>query len=330
MPFIFRWYRNSFLASLVSITGCACIFGGITAGVEGFKREFSADYIFGGVVLIAVGILLNVWAGKISENKARKKAEKMANQAAGLSGNAGQTIASEANAANTAARPSAYTGATETTGQRAAYSEKASEPQPRREPFGASRSSGADSFSDAYVAGMGASSANASANGKANVNAMTLEQVLELARRYGDSGLYKQQLDILRHGEELYPQNAEIRNLEGIAWRNLGDCGQAFTCYQKAMELEPDNPVFISNAAIARMSGGDAQEALSLFERALPLLKRANNANYPSALANYALALAKCGYSENAVRCLREAEQLGYPNVAGLRSMLEGMGIFYH
>ena len=60
MPFIFRWYRNSFLASLVSITGCACIFGGITAGVEGFKREFSADYIFGGVVLIAVGILLNV------------------------------------------------------------------------------------------------------------------------------------------------------------------------------------------------------------------------------------------------------------------------------
>ena len=96
------------------------------------------------------------------------------------------------------------------------------------------------------------------------------------------------------------------------------------------MELEPQNALYVSNCAIALMSGDNAREALGMFEKALPMLRQENSPNYATVLANYALALGKCGYSDNAVRCLREAEQMGYPNVAIIRTELEKLGIYYH
>lgn len=96
----------------------------------------------------------------------------------------------------------------------------------------------------------------------------------------------------------------------------------------KAVDISPENGTYILNYAIALTTGGNAGEALKWFENALPKLKE--HPNYPIALANYALALGKCGYADNGIRCLKQAEQAGYHNIQGLREQLEGMGIFYH
>lgn len=58
------WYKNSFLASLVSIIGCITAVGGIAT--------FSED-VAGAIALIAVGVALAIWGRSISKNKSFKK-----------------------------------------------------------------------------------------------------------------------------------------------------------------------------------------------------------------------------------------------------------------
>jgi hypothetical protein len=59
-----RWYKNSFLASVVSIIGCAAILVGIYSIVD--------ETIVEGVIAIVVGLALAIWGKQISENKAFK------------------------------------------------------------------------------------------------------------------------------------------------------------------------------------------------------------------------------------------------------------------
>ena len=58
-----RWYKNSFLASLVSIIGCLMIVGGIAS--------FGADVVTA-IIFIVIGFALAVWGKNISDNKAFK------------------------------------------------------------------------------------------------------------------------------------------------------------------------------------------------------------------------------------------------------------------
>ena len=159
---------------------------------------------------------------------------------------------------------------------------------------------------------------------------MSAEDMIRLANQYGDAGDYRQQLFILRDAQAKYPDVPGIYNLMGIAHRNLGDREEAIDCYRKAAELDPNNGTFLANTGVALLSAGKAEEALPWFEKGLPLMKRSNNASYPVSLGNYALALAESGYAENAVRCLKEAAQLGYANAETVRRRLEELGIYYH
>lgn len=59
-----RWYKNSFLASVVSIIGCLAIL----AGIYGIVDETIAE----GVVCIVIGLALAIWGKQISESKAFK------------------------------------------------------------------------------------------------------------------------------------------------------------------------------------------------------------------------------------------------------------------
>lgn len=59
------WYKNSFLASVVSMFGCAIVLVGIYACIDG---EWG-----GGLGMIVLGIPLIAWGGIISENKKFKK-----------------------------------------------------------------------------------------------------------------------------------------------------------------------------------------------------------------------------------------------------------------
>ena len=58
-----RWYKNSFLASLVSIIGCLLILGGIAT----FSESIGAA-----ILIIVIGLALAVWGKIISDNKAFK------------------------------------------------------------------------------------------------------------------------------------------------------------------------------------------------------------------------------------------------------------------
>lgn len=58
------WYKNSFLASLVSILGCVMVMGGIAT----FGEDAGAAIIF-----IIIGIAMAIWGKSISEDKAFKK-----------------------------------------------------------------------------------------------------------------------------------------------------------------------------------------------------------------------------------------------------------------
>ena len=64
---IIRYYRNSFLASLVSITGYTFIYLAIMGLIEGAPEA---------LIFVAIGIPLIFLASKISERKAQKKAQK--------------------------------------------------------------------------------------------------------------------------------------------------------------------------------------------------------------------------------------------------------------
>lgn len=59
-----RWYKNSFLASVVSIVGCVAILAGIYSIVDETVTE--------GVIAIIVGLALAILGKQISENKAFK------------------------------------------------------------------------------------------------------------------------------------------------------------------------------------------------------------------------------------------------------------------
>ncbi len=62
---MFIWYRNSFLASVVSIAGCGILIGGIAVIAEGD--------ILPGIAFIAAGLGLCILARVISGNKSFKK-----------------------------------------------------------------------------------------------------------------------------------------------------------------------------------------------------------------------------------------------------------------
>lgn len=66
----FIWYKNSFLATVVSIFGC----GMICLGLPGLLGQVKDMLPASAVIIIAVGGVL-VWLGsKISDRKAAKKA----------------------------------------------------------------------------------------------------------------------------------------------------------------------------------------------------------------------------------------------------------------
>ena len=159
---------------------------------------------------------------------------------------------------------------------------------------------------------------------------MSLDDMLELASQYEAAGDHKQQLVILQSAAELYPDDPGVFNRMGIAYRLMGNFSEAIKCYTEAFRRDPENGVYYSNLGICLLCADRFEKSLEWFERALPLLKKNNDPSCATALANYAYALAKSGYAENAVRCLKEAAQLGYPHVEAMRKRMEAAGVYFH
>lgn len=65
------WYKNSFLASVLSVGGCALIIAAIGEIISG-----SGELSVGGALLaIGIGLALAFLGKKVSDNKAKKQRE---------------------------------------------------------------------------------------------------------------------------------------------------------------------------------------------------------------------------------------------------------------
>ena len=157
------------------------------------------------------------------------------------------------------------------------------------------------------------------ANGKP---IMPLQDMINVANGYDSTGNYQQEILILKSAAELYPQAAEVHNLLGIVYRTIGDSKKAIEEYQKAIIIEPENAVFISNRAVALMFAGKPEDSFFDFERSLPVLREQKNTVYPTALANFALLLGRYGDRDLAFSFLQEASAQGYPNTAVIHQMI--------
>ena len=172
---------------------------------------------------------------------------------------------------------------------------------------------------------LGSSQNTSSASNKS----ISLDKMIETANRYLEVQNYKNALSILNYAKAQYPDSAGVYNLMGLSYRGQGDNESAIECYKKAASLEPDNGTIRMNIGVALLLDEKAKDSLPWFEKALPLMEKSKDNNYPVALGNYSYALAKAGYSEKAVRYLKEAERLGYPNISAIRSMFDSLGIKY-
>ena len=61
---------------------------------------------------------------------------------------------------------------------------------------------------------------------------------------------------------KLMPRHAEPRNNLGLVFEASGKINDAVACYDRAIVLEPENPVFVGNSARARFRRGDQSEEL--------------------------------------------------------------------
>ena len=284
MPIFFRWYRHSFLASVVSIFGTASLAVGIGTAVQGA--------IGPGIAVAVIGALLMWLASKIADRKANKIAAK-----------------NNANLQPTPPAPPVQKTLPPNPGGNTGNAAPKAPSVQRKTPPTPGTNAGSSSGSDSVPRNL------------------TRDQAIQAATKYASAGDTNKQISVLKKASEDYPNDVEVLNLLGQAYQKAGRYQDAFLCYRKAANLEPENGVIHGNYAVALMMSGDHEAALTRYERALPLLKKENNPQYAFYLASYAYSLAKCGYTENAARCLNDAEKAGYANVGKIRSKLQQSGI---
>lgn len=115
---------------------------------------------------------------------------------------------------------------------------------------------------------------------------------------------------------EAAPQPVEGEELNAVSWSdkgaslgNLGRHDEAISCYDRALELNPQNEATWSNKGMALIELGRSEEAAACFEKALQF-----NPNYEKALVNKANALLALSCNEAALACCDCALELN-PNL---------------
>ena len=159
---------------------------------------------------------------------------------------------------------------------------------------------------------------------------LPLVKILEIARGYQDMEDYQREIYLLESVLDRYPNVPGIYNMLGIAYRNTDRNSQALLYYQKALDLEPDNGIYLLNKAIALATSGfrdNVKESLMFFEKSLPILQKISDQEYAKALGNYSYALALDGQTEKAVAALETAAKLGYRHAETMRAVFKNLRI---
>ena len=129
--------------------------------------------------------------------------------------------------------------------------------------------------------------------------------------------------DALQHylkAVEIDEHNVTVWVKLGRAYRECGLHDKALECYNKAISLDPNFPTAYSNIGAIFLFKKDYQRALEYYEKGMELISE-DDTDYPTVLANYAMALAFTGDKNRASSLMNEAEKRGYKNGAAARKM---------
>ena len=144
-----------------------------------------------------------------------------------------------------------------------------------------------------------------------------LMEVFTQANAFSVKEEYAQELQLLLDNWDLGASNAEYLVKLGRVYRRLGYTSKAIEYYEKAKELNPNDPVIYSNTAIAYSAWGQREAAKPLFEKAISMAQAApmsmSQGNLASIYANYALCIGEMGDVKGAKKYLKLAKDNGYP-----------------
>jgi len=120
---------------------------------------------------------------------------------------------------------------------------------------------------------------------------------------------------------EIDPQNAYSWDAKGWALHELGRSGDAEQCYDKAIEIKPKAPQFWNNKGVVLDSFDNIDEALRCYENAIEI-----RSNYTMAWCNKGDLLDRQGNHDEAIKCFDRAIQIkpknGYAwNLKGITLM---------
>jgi len=116
---------------------------------------------------------------------------------------------------------------------------------------------------------------------------------------------YSQALGCYDKAIELNPDNAATYNNKGIALRNLKKYQEAITCYDKAIELKLDYEAAYINKGVALSDLGNHSDAITCYDKAIEL-----KLNYAEAYYNKGNALSNLGNYQEAIMCYDKATEL--------------------
>lgn len=120
-------------------------------------------------------------------------------------------------------------------------------------------------------------------------------------------------------------KNAVVWNDLGRAYRRMGEYQQAIDCYKKSIELNPDYPFGYANMGVVLLAVKDYEGAVKYMQTGLSMIDK-DDAEYPTQLANYGVAVGLAGNKKEARKLIVKAEMLGYKNgkeameTAGIKS----------
>ncbi len=142
-----------------------------------------------------------------------------------------------------------------------------------------------------------------------------VSSILDQAQVYDQRKDYQGELAFLLEAEKKYPSSSLIQTRIGRTYRYLGSYARSLDAYNKALRLNPREPVTYNNIATLYVSQNQYEMALPFMEKALRLITEdpslATREMRAIIYSGYALCAGKCGNLSTARQYIAASEQEG-------------------
>lgn len=128
--------------------------------------------------------------------------------------------------------------------------------------------------------------------------------------RYTLQNDYNQAISCYQKAIEINPNFFLAYNNLGTAYTSLGQHQQAITCIQKAIEIDSNSAEAYTNLGSAYVSSGQHQQSISYYQKAIEI-----NSNFSVAHYSLGTVYAFLGQHQQAITCLQKAIEIA-PNFA--------------